>query len=671
MDPSQRSSTPAQSFGWPSKRNNVVVPSEGVQTRDTPSLKRSLTDTTANGILRLSPQNAQKNDINPVTPPARLTSGIKIPTGAGNNAPNLDVYKSESRRRLSDVTHVAGANRAQMGSPVSLSRLLPAAVKPKPIITDRSEESSSSQGRRDSDIESQQHLIDEAIRARMQSKNDDFESVHDRVTTSRNMSLSDRMEERKAVLQYRRGSVYDRASLSSSIRVNYQQPNSFYQNRLARAYFGSILSILERPRSNRVWIARLTNHFLPALGLIIEFIQFSSFNGYILPGNIRWKYHGMPFEAIPNGLFLLDPQNADFSFGFAIFAVFAVVAFLYGLGTQFYIQNHSTLFVQVISAYIFVITGVLYIPVTNMLVFQLTWYLSRPSPLNSFKAFMDVLAILLFVPFTLFMSQNWTMIGDKYSWHLFKRCHNRVGLLTILVKTVLSFQYQKSGPMTRAVTCLVSYCLLLICHFLTHVYFHEMVNTMFQSFYLTLIFGASCRLASVTKYPGQEYSPADETYWQLCIVAIFVGVVIRHHRLLAFRYRANQILIKKLSYLDFADNPDLINRFGLSKTLKTATRLGNYAQYLVERDNAGDSEEADRFFRRALKCEPIHPDNLGRYANHLKTARKDQADMIFQKAIELEPDHLRNLEMYASFLNEVTCFFLPVLFNGRMKINIT
>lgn len=662
MDSSQRNSTPAQSFSWLSKPNNVIVPIQTVERKDVHPLKRTYTDSPANRSLGAAHQKLRRNDINPISPPSRFTSGTKTPTAAGENALNLDGLRSESRRRLSDITHIAGSNRAQLASPVGMSRLLPAAVKPKPIVTDRSTGSSSSQGRRDSDIESQEHLIEEAIISRMQSKNDEYESVHDRVTTSRNMSLSDRLEERKAVLQYRRGSVYDRASLSSSIRVNYDQPNSFYQNRLARAYFGSILSILERPRSNRVWVARLTNHFLPALGLIIEFIQFSTFNGYIIPGNIEWKYDGVRIDAIPTGLLLPNARNADFSFGFAIFAVFAVVAFLYGLGTQFYFRNHSTLFVQVISAYIFVITGVLYIPVTNMLVFQATWYLSRPSPLNSFKAFMDVLAILLFVPFTLFMSQNWTMIGDKYSWHLFKRCHNRVGLLLILVKTLLSFQYQKSGPMTRAVTCLVCYCALLICHFLTHVYFHEMVNMMFQSFYLTLIFGASCRLASVTKYPGQVHSPADDIYWQLCIVVILLGLVIRHHRLLAFRYKINQILIKKLSYLDFADNPDLINRFQLAKTLKTATRLGNYAQYLVERDKPGDSEEADRFFRRALKCEPIHPDNLGRYANHLISVRKDQADMIFQKAIELEPDHLRNLEMYASFLNEVSfCFQKSVI----------
>lgn len=61
---------------------------------------------------------------------------------------------------------------------------------------------------------------------------------------------------------------------------------------------------------------------------------------------------------------------------------------------------------------------------------------------------------------------------------------------------------------------------------------------------------------------------------------------------------------------DLADNSELIYKFDLSSLLKSATRMGNYAQYLLEERKAVD--RAQGFFLDALKQDPLHADNLGR-----------------------------------------------------------
>lgn len=51
----------------------------------------------------------------------------------------------------------------------------------------------------------------------------------------------------------------------------------------ARAYFGCLLSIIERPQSKSRTIQFLCNFLAPAVTLGVTFFQFNSFNGYYLP----------------------------------------------------------------------------------------------------------------------------------------------------------------------------------------------------------------------------------------------------------------------------------------------------------------------------------------------------------------------------------------------------
>lgn len=61
-------------------------------------------------------------------------------------------------------------------------------------------------------------------------------------------------------------------------------------------------------------------------------------------------------------------------------------------------------------------------------------------------------------------------------------------------------------------------------------------------------------------------------------------------RVSALRFRVNEWVVRRLVFLDLADNPELIQSFGLVGLLRSATRLGASAASIMPCMCAGSSE---------------------------------------------------------------------------------
>lgn len=84
-----------------------------------------------------------------------------------------------------------------------------------------------------------------------------------------------------------------------------------------------------------------------------------------------------------------------------------------------------------------------------------------------------------------------------------------------------------------------------------------------------------------------------------------------------------------------------------------ANNLGNYANFL--KTIREDYDKAEEYYKRALEADPNHAGNLGNYANFLWYTRKgyDNAEEYYKRALDIDPNHVTILGNYAMFLRRI------------------
>jgi len=105
------------------------------------------------------------------------------------------------------------------------------------------------------------------------------------------------------------------------------------------------------------------------------------------------------------------------------------------------------------------------------------------------------------------------------------------------------------------------------------------------------------------------------------------------------------LLLKHSGKLEEAD---AAFRKGLELDPRSPGMLGDYANFLAQRDRFNEAEE---YYRRAVEADPKHANNLGNYATFLAERKRfEEAEDYYRRAVEADPKHASNLINYAVFL---------------------
>jgi len=208
--------------------------------------------------------------------------------------------------------------------------------------------------------------------------------------------------------------------------------------------------------------------------------------------------------------------------------------------------GRSALLVNILGTYVGFVSGVLYIPLLDLLSHQVVQDLSNPTDIGRiFVAVFTIIILLMFVPFCLFYSQNNGYIGDEYAFHLRKRKHSRMELLLIIVKTLAVFGRTIGTGWGRAILNLVLFLTLFLAHFFTSVFYIRKVNYLYSASYACLLTVAILRISEC--FTEKKYGTFNDMLYILAIAFVF-GAFVHYYSyswvcIYHIRFKINLVLM--------------------------------------------------------------------------------------------------------------------------------